>query len=142
MPEASQPPARNAFKTCPYPLEEPVGTEELDVDVHRLFESTLPSQLARTGQPVLSDGVSVGFDVNGIGRWQVVGGAPTTRVAAWSSGRCDCEVRCGPDDLERLLAGGFRAARAYATGRVLVEGDIGLLLILRDAVVLPSRGAP
>ena len=72
MPEASQPPARNAFKTCPYPLEEPVGTEELDVDVHRLFESTLPSQLARTGQPVLSDGVSVGFDVNGIGRWQVV----------------------------------------------------------------------
>jgi putative sterol carrier protein len=105
-----------------------------------LFESTLPDALARFPAVALAPGVSVGFDVSGEGRWRVLGSETATRVTIWSSGRCDCEVRCDPQDLERLLAGGFRAARAYATGRVVVEGDIGLLLILRD-IVTASLGS-
>ena len=112
------------------------------MDPHSLFESTLPEALAGAPTAVLSPGVSVGFDVSGQGRWRVLGDDSTTRVTAWASGRCDCEVRCGPQDLERLLAGGFRAARAYATGSVVVEGDIGLLLILRDAVASSLVGEP
>ena len=112
------------------------------MDPHRLFESTLPDVLATAPAAVLSPGVSVGFDVVGQGRWRVLGDDSTTCVTVWTSGRCDCEVLCDPQDLERLLAGGFRAARAYATGRVVVEGDIGLLLILRDAVAPILAGEP
>ncbi len=104
------------------------------MDTRRLFESTLPSVLAMAGIPVLSPGVSVGFDVIGVGRWQVLGESTETTVVDWPTGRCDCEVQCEPRDLERLLSGGFRAARAYATGSVILEGDIGLLLVLRDAL--------
>jgi len=110
------------------------GAVEVYVDTRRLFESTLPAVLAMAGIPVLSPGVSVGFDITGVGRWQVLGESDKSRVAEWSAGRCDCEVQCDPRDLERMLSGGFRAARAYATGSVVVEGDIGLLLVLRDAL--------
>ena len=111
------------------------------VDTRRLFESTLPAVLAMAGMPVLSDGVCVGFDVEGAGRWRVFGSSHETLVQEWRAGRCDCEVRCDPEALERLLSGGFRAARAYATGSVVVEGDIGLLLVLRDALAMgPGAG--
>ncbi len=112
------------------------------MDVRQWFEVTVPKALSsEAGAPALLDSdIAVAFDVVGTGRWEVRG-CPDGRgvcVRTWDGGRRDCIVRCDADTLERLLGGGIGAARAYASGRAMVEGDIGLLLRLRDA--LAERG--
>jgi len=111
------------------------------VDVRRLFEETLPEVLSGDGvtvdgAPLFSPDVAVAFDITDAGMWEVRGCADLSGVCvqAWDGSPRDCVVRCDARVLELLLRGGIRAARAYATGRALVEGDVGLLLRLRDAL--------
>lgn len=110
------------------------------MDVRRLFEETLPRVLADAGThgtaPVFSPDVAVAFDIIDAGRWEVCGpdSGVGVEVRPWGGTVRDCVVRCDTPTFETLLRGGLRAARAYATGRATVEGDVGLLLRLRDAL--------
>ena len=111
------------------------------MNVRRWFEDTLPDLLAAGAnsghaEPFLASGTAVGFEVREVGRWKVWGCPGTGRVLVqpWDGARLDCIVRCDGDTLELLMRGGIPAARAYATGRAQVEGDVGLLLRLRDAL--------
>ncbi len=106
------------------------------MQVHDLFENRLPDVIRKVGGNPLAPGVALGFDIEGAGRWQIVGtnDVPCCLVSAWDGEPLDCMVTCSEDAFWSLLAGGIRGARAYASGKAVLEGDIGLLLRLRDVL--------
>ncbi len=71
------------------------------------------------------------FDVAGAGTWRVEVNDGAVDVAE-SDAPADCVIRASEEDLLRVVRGELSAVTAYMTGRVRVEGDIGLATRLRD----------
>ncbi len=71
------------------------------------------------------------FDVAGAGTWRVEVNDGTVDVTE-SDAPADCVIRASEEDLLRVVRGELSAVTAYMTGRVRVEGDIGLATRLRD----------
>ena len=71
------------------------------------------------------------FDIEGAGSWRLE--AVEDRVAVTeSSAPADCVIRTDEGTFLRLVAGEQSPMGAYMTGKVKVEGDLGLALKLRD----------
>ena len=71
------------------------------------------------------------FDVAGAGSWRVQVNNGAVDVTE-SDAPADCVIRASEEDLLRVVRGELNAVTAYMTGRVKVEGDIGLAMRLRD----------
>ena len=71
------------------------------------------------------------FDVAGAGSWRVQVNDGAVEVSE-SDAPADCVIRASEEDLLRVVRGELSAMTAYMTGRVRVEGDIGLAARLRD----------
>lgn len=104
----------------------------------RFFAQELPP-LLDAQRDCLPTGVSVVFLLRDGGAWRVErdeSGEP--RVHPWSGGpplREDCVVECDGEDFLAILEGRLHPARAFLSGRVRVEGDIGLVLSLQACVL-------
>jgi putative sterol carrier protein len=71
------------------------------------------------------------FDVDGAGSWRVEVNDGAVDVTE-SNAPADCVIRASEENLLRVVRGELNPVRAYMTGRVRVEGDIGLATRLRD----------
>jgi hypothetical protein len=97
------------------------------MSVTQFFEQELPALLAARGLS-LGEGLRVGFVVEGEGAWVIEGTAEGARLLPDDDAPKDCALRCRPEDLPQVLRGGHAATRAWIEGRLVITGDVGLLM--------------
>ena len=71
------------------------------------------------------------FDVDGAGSWHVDVNDGDVRVTE-SQADADCVIRAPEDVFMRIVRGEQNPTTAYMTGKVKVQGDVGLATRLRD----------
>ena len=105
--------------------------------VCRFFERELPVLLGSPGISLSSD-VEVEFRLEGPGGgvWLVCSDEHgAARMCRPHPGAKDCVVRATVEDFRAILSGRLDPIRAFVEERIRVEGDVGLLLQLRDCVL-------
>jgi putative sterol carrier protein len=101
----------------------------MSVESAREFFETLPDRAASRGPQALD--ASYCFDVDGAGRWRVESDGEKL-VVTENDAPADCVIRTDEQTFLRIVRGEQSPMGAYMTGRVKVEGDLGLALRLRD----------
>jgi putative sterol carrier protein len=101
----------------------------MSVESAREFFETLPDRAVSSGPQALD--ASYRFDVDGAGRWRVESDGEKL-VVSESDAPADCVIRTDEQTFLRIVRGEQSPTGAYMTGRVKVEGDLGLALRLRD----------
>jgi putative sterol carrier protein len=71
------------------------------------------------------------FDIDGAGSWRVESEGDRL-VVSESDAPADCVIRADEKTFLRIVRGEQSPMGAYMTGKVKVEGDLGLALRLRD----------
>jgi putative sterol carrier protein len=71
------------------------------------------------------------FDIKGAGSWRLEAEGDRL-VVAESDAPADCVIRTDERTFLRIMGGEQSPMAAYMTGKVRVEGDLGLALRLRD----------
>jgi putative sterol carrier protein len=73
------------------------------------------------------------FDIAGVGSWRVEVNAGAVTVEE-SDGPADCAIATDERTFLAVVQGDKNPVGAYMTGKIRVEGDVGLALRLRDLV--------
>jgi putative sterol carrier protein len=71
------------------------------------------------------------FDIEGAGNWRLEADGEKA-VVTQSDAPADCVIRTDENTFLRIVRGEQSPMGAYMTGKVRVEGDLGLALRLRD----------
>jgi putative sterol carrier protein len=71
------------------------------------------------------------FDIEGAGTWRLESDGERA-VVTESDAPADCVIRTNENTFLRIVRGEQSPMGAYMTGKVKVEGDLGLALRLRD----------
>ena len=95
----------------------------------REFFEGLAGRVSPPGARAL--GASYRFDIDGAGRWRVESEGDRL-VVSESDAPADCVIRADEKTFLRIVRGEQSPMGAYMTGKVKVEGDLGLALRLRD----------
>jgi hypothetical protein len=100
-------------------------------DPRMFFEDRAPRSIERI-RAGLPEKVVVVFHIEGPGggSWQVSSRHERT-IGPVRSGPKDCVVRCSSDDFMAILRNQLSPMEAFGDGRLVVSGDIGLVLKLR-----------
>jgi putative sterol carrier protein len=99
------------------------------MDSAREFFETLPSRVSPESAQALD--ASYRFDVEGAGSWRVESDDGSL-VVIESDAPADCVIRADEETFLRIVRGEQSPMGAYMTGKVKLEGDLGLALKLRD----------
>jgi putative sterol carrier protein len=95
----------------------------------REFFETLPGRVSPQGARALES--SYRFAIDGAGSWRVESEGDRL-VVTESDAPADCVIRANEKTFLRIVRGEQSPMGAYMTGKVKVEGDLGLALRLRD----------
>jgi len=113
----------------------PAPKANLNGPIARIFMESLES-FRHVIWAALPHGIKIAFHIEGEmgGEWLLCRDE-TLDVAPGTDRWPDCRLECSADDFLRLLSGSLEPEEAYLSGRINVQGDVGLILALRDAVV-------
>jgi putative sterol carrier protein len=101
----------------------------VNVQSAREFFEGLPERIDPERAGTLD--ASYRFDIDGAGNWRLE--AEGRRVVVTESDApADCVIRTDENTFLRIVRGEQSPMGAYMTGKVKVEGDLGLALRLRD----------
>jgi putative sterol carrier protein len=95
----------------------------------REFFESLPGRIDAARAQALAG--SYRFDVDGAGSWRLEADGDRI-VVTESDAPADCVIRTDERTFLRIVAGEQSPMGAYITGKVKVEGDLGLALKLKD----------
>jgi putative sterol carrier protein len=95
----------------------------------REFFEGLAGRVSPQGARALE--ASYRFDIDGAGSWRVESEGDRL-VVGESDAPADCVIRADERTFLRIVRGEQSPMGAYMTGKVKVEGDLGLALRLRD----------
>jgi len=101
----------------------------VNVESAREFFESLPGRI--DPERARSLDASYRFDIEGAGTWRLESDGERA-VVTESEGPADCVIRADEKTFLRILRGEQSPMGAYMTGKVKVEGDLGLALRLRD----------
>lgn len=101
----------------------------MSVESAREFFEGLPGRI--DPERARSLDASYRFDIEGAGSWRLEGDGEKA-VVTESDAPADCVIRTDENTFLRIVRGEQSPMGAYMTGKVRVEGDLGLALRLRD----------
>jgi putative sterol carrier protein len=101
----------------------------LSYESAREFFESLPGRVGPARGQALAG--SYRFDVDGAGSWRLEADGDRL-VVTESDAPAECVIRTDERTFLRIVAGEQSPMGAYITGKVRVEGDLGLALKLRD----------
>ena len=101
----------------------------MTVESTREFFEGLPGRVSPQGARALE--ASYRFDIEGAGSWRVESEGDRI-VVTEGHASADCVIRADEKTFLRIVSGEQSPMGAYMTGKVKVEGDLGLALRLRD----------
>ncbi len=89
----------------------------------------------------LPEDVVVTFELagDGGGTWTVKRFGPAVTVRTGSHATPDCRLSCQASDFQHMLAGHLSSRDGFLQGKLVVEGDVGLVLRLEKAVLRRLR---
>jgi putative sterol carrier protein len=99
------------------------------VESAREFFEGLPGRIDPARAGTLD--ASYRFDIEGAGSWRLEADGERAVVTV-SDAPADCVIRTDENTFLRIVRGEQSPMGAYMTGKVRVEGDLGLALRLRD----------
>lgn len=101
----------------------------------RTFFETAAERMQAVLSPALPNGVIVAFELSGKGggRWTLSKHDDLVQVVPRESAVFDCRLSCSAADFDALLAGTFDTRQGFLDGRLVVEGDVGLVRRLSKA---------
>lgn len=84
----------------------------------------------------IPDGVTISFELNGDegGVWRVTREGLGVSVRPGRPERADCRLICAASDFRLLMRGELQSRDGFMQGRLRVEGDVGLVLRLEQAI--------
>jgi len=103
----------------------------VNVESAREFFEGLPGRFDPERAGALD--ASYRFDIEGAGSWRLEADGERA-VVTESDAPADCVIRTDENTFLRIVRGEQSPMGAYMTGKVKVEGDLGLALRLRDVV--------
>ena len=85
----------------------------------------------------LPEEVVITFEIAGLngGVWTVTTEGASFEVQERRSRLADCRISCSADDFRALVTGRLDRYHAFASGKITVEGDVGLVLRLARVVI-------
>jgi putative sterol carrier protein len=101
----------------------------VSVESAREFFEGLPGRIAPERARALD--ASYRFDIEGAGSWRLEADGEQA-VVTESDAPADCVIRTDENTFLRIVRGEQSPMGAYMTGKVRVEGDLGLAMRLRD----------
>jgi putative sterol carrier protein len=101
----------------------------MNVESAREFFEGLPGRIDPERARALD--ASYRFDIEGAGSWRLEA-AGEKAVVTESDAPADCVIRTDENTFLRILGGEQSPMGAYMTGKVRVEGNLGLALRLRE----------
>jgi len=102
--------------------------------VKGIFEEHLPAKLQAKPDVVAKINAVYQFDVSGPGggTWTVDCTAPGGRVTAGGAPSAGCTVQVADTDLLGIIQGKVNPAMAFMTGKLRIQGDMGLAMKLQQ----------
>lgn len=84
----------------------------------------------------LPEATAIVFEVRGDGGgvWTLAHVDERLKIVDGDHRSPDCRLICSAEDFTALILGDLEAQSAFLVGRIVVEGDVGIALALRDAV--------
>jgi putative sterol carrier protein len=84
----------------------------------------------------LPDGAVVSFVLSGPGggTWTMTRDGDAVRVVRDEPAALDCRLACSVDDFHALVTGHLDGRQGFMDGRLAIEGDVGLILGLQQAL--------
>lgn len=93
-------------------------------------------QLPERADPAKTAGMSntYVFDIEGVGQWTVAVDDGKVTVSD-GAGEADCTLSASEDTLVKIAKGEANATTAYMTGKLKIQGDMGLAMKLQQILV-------
>lgn len=106
------------------------------VQMHELFVRTVGGQPGVAMARVLPEDVMIAFELEGEGGgvWTLRRDERGVEVIPEDVGLVDCRLRCSVDDFRSLLTGDLDGLSVFMSGRLRIEGDVGLAMRLEGAM--------
>ena len=107
------------------------------MSVEQFFQRQLPILLSQQSQ-LFPEEVTFGFWVEGQGGgcWQLNKSGSEIDIGPLDSRPKDCELRCHIQVFSELISGRLNPFRAFASGQLILQGDVGLALRLQNMLGL------
>jgi len=107
---------------------------DTDLTVKIVFEQHLPARLKQRPDVVAKINAVYQFEVSGPegGAWTVDCTAPGGQVTAGTHPQAGCTVHVVDRDLLGIIQGRVNPAMAFMTGKLRIQGDMGLAMKLQQ----------
>ena len=109
----------------------------MKMSVEQFFQRQLPVLLSEQSQ-LFPEEVTFGFwvDGNGGGCWQLSKTGADIAIGPLDNRPKDCEMRCHIQVFSELISGRLNPFRAFSSGQLVLNGDVGLALRLQNLLGL------
>jgi len=98
------------------------------------FFATAPAGIGTAMSAALPESVVIAIELEDVGLWSIVHENGAVHISREQPKIADCRLRCSVEDFLALICGDLDGRHLFLSGRLELEGDVGLMLTLEEVV--------